>query len=78
MLAAIAFFVSGFSMTTTNGAVMLFGLIGFLLWALWIVLVSVHLWRAGPEVDLRTPAEVRQAPASPTSAVRSPASTAPA
>ncbi len=45
LLSAALFLVSTLGATTDTDAVMFFGFIGFLVWAVWILAVSAHLWR---------------------------------
>jgi hypothetical protein len=45
LLSAALFLVSTLGATTDTDAVMFFGFIGFLVWSVWILAVSAHLWR---------------------------------
>jgi hypothetical protein len=45
LVSAACFVVSMFGTTTDEDFVMLFGFIGFIAWAVWILGVSLHLWR---------------------------------
>lgn len=44
-LAAVAFAVSSFGAVNTNGVVNACGIVAFLVWCVWIVGLSVYLWR---------------------------------
>lgn len=45
LLAAAGFLVSTLGTLSESGAFMAIGMISFLVWALWIIVVSAHLWR---------------------------------
>jgi hypothetical protein len=44
-IAALFFLIAGLGVVSTAGALNVVGLLAFLVWGLWIVLVSIHLWR---------------------------------
>lgn len=45
LASAVLFLVSTLGTTTDADAVVVFGFIGFITWAIWILAVSVHMWR---------------------------------
>ncbi|MDO8363914.1 MAG: DUF4386 family protein [Actinomycetota bacterium] len=45
LLAAAGFVVSTLGALSESGAFMVIGMISFLVWALWIIVVSLHMWR---------------------------------
>ncbi len=44
-IAALLFLVSTLAVASTSSVFAVCGLIGFLVWSLWIVLISIDMWR---------------------------------
>ncbi len=45
LVSAVAFLFGGFGVMTDADAILLFGFIGFIMWSVWLVATSVHMWR---------------------------------
>lgn len=45
LLTAVAFLVASFGVMTDADGIMIFGLFGFVLWSIWLIAVSVQMWR---------------------------------
>jgi hypothetical protein len=55
MLAAVLFLVGSIGTATDAGGIMVFGLIGFLVWSVWILGVSYELWKHPTTASSPTP-----------------------
>ena len=45
LVSAAVFLVSTLGSTTDADAIVVFGFIGFITWAIWLLAVAVHMWR---------------------------------
>jgi hypothetical protein len=58
MLAAVLFLVGSIGSATDAAAIMIFGLIGFLVWCVWILGVSYEMWKNPTTATTSSPANV--------------------